>query len=79
MIHVVLRFEVFLWPTKLPPPVFKWVNLLPAVTDGCVPADRNFDRKLWRGRSRSLSRRSGTGGEDGFVFLRSFSFSIFNL
>jgi hypothetical protein len=69
MVHVALRFEVFLRPTKLPPPVFKWVDLLPAVTDGCVLADCVFDRRLWRGLSLSLLRGSGTRREGEFVFL----------
>jgi hypothetical protein len=63
MVYIALRFEVFLRPTKLPPPVFKWVDLLPAVTDDCVLVDFVFDI------SPSLLRGSGTGGEGEFVFL----------
>ena len=69
MIHVDLQFEVFLRPIKLPPPVFKWVDLLLTVTDSCVLADCALDRRLWRGLSQSLLRGSGTGGEGEFVFL----------
>jgi hypothetical protein len=79
MIYIALWFKVFLRPTELSFLVFKWVDLLPAVTDGCVLADCVFDMRLWRGRSRALLRGSGTGQEGGFVFLWSFSFSIFNL
>jgi hypothetical protein len=44
MIYIALWFRVFLRPTELPSLVFKWVDLLPAITNGCVLTDYVLDR-----------------------------------
>ena len=67
MIHVALRFKVFFRPTEFLPPVFKWVDLLPADTDRCVLADCVLDRRPWRARPQSLLRGSSSRREGGFV------------
>ncbi len=67
MIHVAFWLKVFLRPTEIRPPVFKWVDLRPAETD----------RRIVVRYPRSLSR--GSSREGSFVLLQSFSFLIISL